>query len=477
MIKKMKTSIGWEGVGNCHRCNSSYQQELRQSSDLAATHMFGNCSGKTQGFFVRQSATGTAGIVVMLSILLSWTVSIGLGQNQAGDTQSTSESDQDSPLEVGDDVLLILNNGDRLEGKWAGEQDNTIIITIAKVDLHMPRDDVERVIRLEPAMVRFERMRRLIEDDDVERRITLVHWLREHGLYATALKELDEILIRAPNDGDALRLKREVTQQYQLIQRRIEQPQTQPVDESTSNERSSESGRGKWGPFQLLTDDQVNLIKMYEVDLANPPRFQVPREVVEQLISEHSDDPLIPSTRQGREALFGKSPNEIVDLIFRVQARELYGKITVIGQPHSMELFREQVHSTWLMNSCATSRCHGSPGAGRLWLTNRGRNADRSVYTNFLILERFRFEDGEGLIDYDRPGRSALLQMGLLGADARRSHPLVAGWSPIFRSRTARRFRQAEQWIRSMYRPRPTYPIEYTPPGMDAQHSGHGVER
>jgi len=47
-----------------------------------------------------------------------------------------------------------------------------------------------------------------------------------------------------------------------------------------------------------------------------------------------------------------------------------------------------------------------------------------------------------------------------------RPHPEVRGWRPAFRGRRSRSFRQSINWIESMYKPRPAYPIEYTPPAL-----------
>ena len=66
-----------------------------------------------------------------------------------------------------------------------------------------------------------------------------------------------------------------------------------------------------------------------------------------------------------------------------------------------MRLFRDNVHSTWLMNSCATSRCHGGAESGRLRLFNKRVNTDQTVYTNFIILARYRLPDGLPLMVSD----------------------------------------------------------------------------
>src|SRR5690606_13117960 len=126
----------------------------------------------------------------------------------------------------------------------------------------------------------------------------------------------------------------------------------------------------------------------YEIDTNNPPRLLIDRDTITQLMSEHAGSSLIPSTREGREAMYRKRPAEILDIMFRLQARNLYGKVQVLDHPESFRRFRENVHRGWFMNNCATTRCHGGTEAGRLWLHNRRPNSDETVYTNFLILDR-----------------------------------------------------------------------------------------
>ena len=106
----------------------------------------------------------------------------------------------------------------------------------------------------------------------------------------------------------------------------------------------------------------------------------------------------------------------------------------------------------------------------------KGRpNSDAAVYTNFLILDRFQLSDGRSLIDYQDPAHSPLVQMGLPRENATTPHPKVPGasarsdlWKPVFESTDDKRFTDAMEWIKSMYRPRPQYPIPYEPPGASA---------
>jgi len=97
-------------------------------------------------------------------------------------------------------------------------------------------------------------------------------------------------------------------------------------------------------------------------------------------------------------------------------------------------------------------------------------NSDATIYTNLLILERFKLRDGTPLINYDKPEDSPLLQMALPRESSIYPHPEVTSRSgrrnapEQFRSTEDVQFQRALDWIRAMYQPRPDYPIDYAPP-------------
>jgi hypothetical protein len=152
-----------------------------------------------------------------------------------------------------------------------------------------------------------------------------------------------------------------------------------------------------------------------------------------------------------------------------------------------MRAFRDDVHRTWLINTCATTKCHGGEDAGRLWLYDRKTASDTAAYTNFLILDRFRLpgEDGKlsvPLINYNEPASSPLLQLGLPREEATFKHPEITGstrakWRPAFRSTDDERFKQAVAWIKEMYAKRTNYPIDYTPPSPKGAGAGTPAPR
>ncbi len=364
----------------------------------------------------------------------------------------------------GDPVVVVMKDGQRLEGTLIESDEAAIVVRIAAVNARIERGDLERVFVQDTPLSRYKRMRGMIAAGDTERRTLLAAWCMDQRLFDEALQELNLVLAVDPNHGEGLRLKALALELKALDKR------AKPAGEDEDRRRNDEEARQfptRPSPqeFPFLTPEQIGLIKVFEVDLRDPPRILIPRETVERMLTQYADSPLVPGDREGREAFLRLPAEKILDVMFRLRARELYPDVQVPDQPTSMKLFRDHVHAAWLVNNCATTRCHGGSAAGRLQLSNWRATSEESVYTNFLILERFKTEDGDSLINYEEAERSVLLQMGLPREDARTPHPAVPGWSPVFRTRENRRFKQALEWIGAMYRPRPDYPIEYVPPG------------
>lgn len=374
--------------------------------------------------------------------------------------------------EPGDDVLVQLKAGERLEGKFISGDEQRVVIRIAGVDLKIERDGIERMSVLDPPAERYKRMRGQIADDDAERLVVLAEWLQRRRMFAEAMTELDAALLVDPTNAEGLRLRRVVEQLASLAERQGSGARGEAEKARQSSEAKRFPSRPKAAEFPLLADDEINLMKVYEVDLRDPPKMTISRETIQKLIVRFGDDPLIPESREAREAFFLKPPEEVLDVMFRLRARDMYEQVRVADQPRSMKLFRDHVHAGWLVSSCASTACHGGSDSGRLQLFNYRPTAEASVYTNFIILDRFRTRDDRPLIDYEEPERSLLLQMSLPRDDARTPHPRIPGWQPAFRNREARRYLQTIEWIRSMYRPRPDYPVEYVPPGTRAPDTG-----
>jgi len=384
---------------------------------------------------------------------------------------SLAEPDVDPEREV----LVILRSGQRITGLLAAATDKTITIKVSGINASFPIADVERYEFLPPLMERYTELRAAVGDDPVQI-ADLAEWLRDRGRHELALAEIMRALVVSPEHGECLRLKVELEQQILLKSQSKTPAPPKPVPDAPANAGDTPGG-GDAAPrttritdFPLLSPAQVDLMKVYEVDLADRPRLVIARETIARLMDDHAGHPLVPVTREGRDAMFRRNPAELLDLMFRLQARDLYAQVQVLDMPTSVRAFRESVHATWLLNSCATNMCHGGNDAGRLVLAHRRPNHDQTVYTNLFILQKYRTRDGRPLLDWENPEKSLLLQLALPREDSLFPHPQSPlggagrdGWKRVFRDTDDRLFEKSVQWIASVYKPRPEYPFPYVP--------------
>lgn len=389
------------------------------------------------------------------------------------ETPSSTKADQPArtpSAQPGDDerteLLIILKDGRRFSGPVVRQNDQEIVISIAGVNSRFTPDQIDRLEVQESLMARYTKLREAVGDDP-DQIVRLAEWLQNRQRYELAFSEVQRALTIDKTHGPALRLKTILEQQIILKANSLKNA-PEKSDDRTRERASGPVHTGADVP--LLTADQINLIKVYETDLKANPRLIISRQTVLDMLEKHSGHPLVPITREGREAILRKSPVDVLDLMFKLQAREYYGQVEVLDQPKPFVQLRDAIGRSWLINTCATSQCHGGTEAGRLVLANRRPNAESTVYTNFIIMTRYLLNDGTPLIDWESPEKSPLLQMGMMRDRSRRPHPPVPrgiggkdSWRATFRTEDDDTFKEATAWIKSLYRPRPDYPIEYTP--------------
>lgn len=415
-------------------------------------------------------------------LLSAMVTTVVCGQSPAPEEDPAAEAAL--PKDAGGDTEvveteLVFTDGRRITGVLVAQNPIRVVLKIAGINTEFPTETVAQVLTRPPARLRFMEMRRAIADGDIDQRLRLAEWGRNHQLYQQALDEVEGVLKLDATNADARALKVWLDGQLKLKARPATRPAagTKPATQAPAGDRPPPKPE-KRPEVPLLTPEQFNLIRVYETDLNDPPRMLVDRDVVQQIINDFPNSDLVPQSREGRDGLFRKRPDQILELLFKLRARHLYGRVQVMEDPRAVRLFRDRVHSNWLMNSCATTQCHGGTQAGRLWLATRKPNADATVYTNLLTLERFKLTPRTGpdnrpgptsLIDFDDPARSPLLQMGLPRAQSLTPHPQIVvggrqrGFAPVFQTMDDRRYQDAVEWIRSMYRPRPNYLPEFQP--------------
>lgn len=229
--------------------------------------------------------------------------------------------------EPGDRVLLVFNDGQSVEGEFVRSEPRFAIVRVSNVESPFDRRTLAQLIVLETPKSRFRALRAAVKDSDVERRIDLAIWARDQQLFDEGLAEAEGVLEIDPANVDAEKLRTELAMLVRLRAGRGD-PQGRPRDEQDPPREAPR--RPRLDEFPLLTEAQVNLIKVFEVDLKDPPRMTIARETVDKLLTRYADHPLIPSTREAKEAFRLLPPERILETMFRVRARDLYGEVQVV---------------------------------------------------------------------------------------------------------------------------------------------------
>lgn len=384
--------------------------------------------------------------------------------------QPTDRSDH--PIEQADrqvehgiqECTILLISGRRITGELIRQDSLIVVIGIDGIETTFQRNNIASVTLLPSVEDRYTEMRASIPDDDIEARLTLIEWLRARRAYTLAIRELESVLIDDPNNPRAKLLHTWLTEYDKL-------GSTKPRDGSKDSsprdaDKLPKNRKQLRNSIKPLTPEQVNLMRVYEIDLRDPPKLKVPDAALEELM-RRKPDAFSPNESE-RRAIFKLSEIDKLRLIFTHKARDLYSQVNILEDPASLEAFKKNVHSQrgWVINACATTRCHGGIDAGRFQLMNSKPNSTETVYTNFFIIENYTLANGSPLINYEDPERSPLLQMGMVEKNSLTPHPEIpkdfpgTGFRPIFRSTRDRKYRDAIEWIRSMYQPRPEYGFE-----------------
>jgi hypothetical protein len=368
--------------------------------------------------------------------------------------------------EPGQRGVVYLRNGQFREGIVIEDAYDHVIIEIEGIRARLRRPVVSHVQLAPTFEERYRNYKKSLEPGMTDHHLVLCRWLFKERRYQLALQELKELLASAPDHPEALRLFMRVQAQLDLKESRRD-PADAPAATAPAAEPDPRAGPVRLSdllPKELVSAADVNIMRVYEIDFEDPPMVSIEPDTIRRLLEHYGASPLLPKTSAERTALFRADPLEIVRIMFELRARELYPEIEVFTEPRALNLFRQRVHNTWLMNNCATSRCHGGLNGGRLFLHNRNYRDRRVRYTNLLILERLDLDQQWPLIDFASPADSLIIQYGLPREMARRAHPDVKGWKPVFGRQNQRLLRESIAWIESMMQPRPPYPVEYEPP-------------
>ena len=313
---------------------------------------------------------------------------------------------------------------------------------------------------------------------DAAGRVKLAHWAFDHKLYDQALQAVDSALEIDRRNQEARDLRVTIEQQVQM-QRKVGSANggggdtgaatTTPPPATarpagarapaTTAPAATRPDTGGGPPRRMVTPAEVNRIRQVEWrDGENNVRVKIDANIRKRFLDNNAEY----SPQQFQRL----TPVQQARAILTKGSPEMQQQVTIMSDPPTLLEFRRQVERV-ILPGCASTQCHGSPGAG-LFLYNPADN-DQQAYTNFLLLQDYETSvNGKkrAMIDRSRPEDSLLLQYGLPREVADFAHPNVNGYRPVFRGRKDPRFVEVANWASQSLAPvKPEYGIDLTGEG------------
>ena len=368
-------------------------------------------------------------------------------------------------------LVTLKADGQQIEGELLGESDDDVTLLIAGIKRIIPRANIADMKVPKTVAEEFKERRAKLDSKDIDGRYQLARWLYEKKAYRLANDELTRLREKFPKDDRVATLA-------QILDEVLKKPsppaeQKEPAPDAGVETDTDELDLDRHGlPRKRLSKEQINLIKIFEIDLtadeADRPKLFVPRKTVMKILDKYADDNL-KGTRNRRRFLSAKGYEvfeKMVELAHEYPAvRGLYKDFIVRGNPVAMQTFRTRIHKNYVLNYCGTASCHGGPDARKLFLFRSRSTSQATVYTNFFILNSFRSPGQWDMIDRFEPERSLLIQYGLPRDDTNTPHPEVRGWRPrILAARRRSMLHAIADWISQLQEDRPKYGINYKIP-------------
>lgn len=216
----------------------------------------------------------------------------------------------------------------------------------------------------------------------------------------------------------------------------------------------------------MLTDEDINLIQVYEVHLDSDPapRIDIDKAVLRKFLEEYKEDDRVPRGKEAQEEFLRADGKDQLDKLFKVRARDYYKEVRIRSTIESLRSWGNH-HRKYLLAYFQPT--FGENKVKGLYLFGQGQDRERIELTNFYILTQTTI-DGKPLIDRFNPAESLLLQWGLPREEAKFAAPDIDGWRPYFKDAEDKKYVELVDWIKSLIPENQgsDYGIEYKLPGQ-----------
>ena len=240
---------------------------------------------------------------------------------------------------------VVTTYDDRtLTGELVSQDENTVTLLISGIKTPIPRQSIKSIEIKDAPPEQYRKLRADLDDDDLDGRYRLAYQMYEKKWYELAMVELQSMRRDFP-DSDKVRALQTVVQS-RIDREREEARQTIRPNNNTVNNRPTTQPDievdGMPGPERRLTEEQINTIRVYEVDLSEEPNISLKPETIEKLYENYATNERL--TKDRRE--FKRMPgHEQLEVIFDLQARELYPEVVIRQDSPAIKAFSYETAS------------------------------------------------------------------------------------------------------------------------------------
>lgn len=375
-------------------------------------------------------------------------------------------------LALAREATVRTRDGRELTGELVTQNDRVVVLSIAGIETPVPREQVAELEIKPTAEELYAKMRPELEDSDLEGRLALAQRLYEMKALELSRRELADLSRSFPGEPRIARLDKIIEADQELARQRVREDRSPRANENQGREPRTRDGRAEPAEAgELLTAEQINLIRVYEIDLADEPRgIRISREVLDKFFQVYRDGDGQPLDRRAQAEFRRKPPYEQLGEFFTARVRDLYGQVEIMVDPPALSTYRNTINEAYVVRYFR--RHFGTGQVDGLKLYGARPNTVEEAYTNFFVLQQFVGGDSVPMIDRTNPQDSLLLQWGLPRELATSPAPQIEGWEPAFRSVDDTQFQRIVEWIGMLYTPTPDYGITYPPTAPETAGEG-----
>ncbi|MBI1373153.1 MAG: hypothetical protein GC159_10520 [Phycisphaera sp.] len=400
------------------------------------------------------------------------------------------------------EVELKLKDGRQIKGTLVGETPDRVIVNVAGISTPFDRSAIEKqTVRL-TLTEEFEAAMANVKPGDTGAMFELARSTRDKAMLAVAdgnvdeaktiynklLALLNDVLKIKPDHSQAKLLRTIITDEV----KKLGDPATAPTPTPTPTpapDAPTVPGTPKpdapqpdapkpdqAGASKVLTQNDINLIKVFEVQLSNKPTItKFDNKMLQEMLEQFRNDPVMAPylDRNGLNELRKLQGYQQLELLFKLRARDFYPRVEMRGDPEVIQVFKQQVYPRYVVPYFI--RNFGDGKVKGLYLQSTRATREDVLYTNYLMLHRTKI-DKLPVIDRFIPMDSLLIQWGLPRNEAKYPAPAeFKTWRPYFTGREDPRIKPIADWIKSLWGENDEYPIDFAPPAEPAAADAGGA--